>query len=100
LELHPLSAMPEATSVLLFSESNSRFLVEVEPSRAAEFEKVLTGVPCALVGEVTTGKRLEVVGLPRPAREFTDEPSELRTTAVINADLNDLKEAWQKPLRW
>lgn len=100
LELHPLSAMPEATSVLLFSESNSRFLVEVEPSRAAEFEKVLTGVPCALVGEVTTGKRLEVVGLPRPAREFTDEPSELRTTAVINADLNELKEAWQKPLRW
>ena len=100
LELHPLAAVPQATAILLFSESNSRFLVEVPQTKAAAFEELLAGVPHALIGEVIAETRLQILGLPRPTKELPDEPSELRTTAVIDAPLNELKEAWQKPLRW
>jgi phosphoribosylformylglycinamidine synthase len=100
LELHPLAAVPQATAILLFSESNSRFLVEVPQTKAAAFEELLAGVPHALIGEVIAEPRLQILGLPRPTKELPDEPSELRTTAVIDAPLNELKEAWQKPLRW
>jgi len=43
---------------------------------------------------------LQIPGRPQPTKELPDEPSKLRTTAVIDAPLNELKEAWQKPLRW
>ncbi|MBN1851267.1 MAG: hypothetical protein JW829_01030, partial [Pirellulales bacterium] len=41
------------TIVLLFSESNSRFLCEVPPDRADAFEKRLADIPHARVGYVT-----------------------------------------------
>ena len=73
--------LPEA--VLLFAESNTRFLCEVRPDRAKQFEAALAGVPHARVGEVGGGK-LEIVG----------------ATTTVAAELSVLKEAWQKPLRW
>ena len=100
LELHELSSLPEATAVLLFSESNSRFLCEVPQAKAAAFEKALAGVPHAAVGEVTNSGRLEVFGLPQPVRDAADEPSELRVPKVVDAAVADLKETWQRPLRW
>jgi len=100
LEMHPLAAQPEATAVLLFAESNSRFLCEVPQAKAAAFEKAIAGVPHALVGEVTTTGRLEIFGLPQPVRDLPDEPSDLRVPLVISAELGELKEAWKKPLRW
>jgi phosphoribosylformylglycinamidine synthase len=36
----------------LFSESCTRFLVEVAPRQAAEFERRFSGLPCASVGEI------------------------------------------------
>ncbi|MBN8628605.1 MAG: phosphoribosylformylglycinamidine synthase subunit PurL, partial [Planctomycetes bacterium] len=100
LEVHELSAMPEATAVLLFSESNSRFLCEVPQAKSAAFEKALAGIPHALVGEVTEGGRLEVLGIPHVHKELPDEPTELRVPRVIDAKIEDLKAAWQKPLAW
>src|SRR5262249_22027342 len=100
LEMHPLAAQPEATAVLLFAESNSRFLCEVPQAKAAAFEKAVASVPHGLVGEVTGTGRLEIFGLPQPVRDLPDEPSELRVPLVINADVAELKEAWKKPLRW
>jgi phosphoribosylformylglycinamidine synthase len=100
IEVHPLSAMPEATAVLLFSESNSRFLCEVPQAKSAAFEKALAGIPHALVGEVTDGGRLEVLGIPHVHKELPDEPTELRVPRVIDAKIEDLKAAWQKPLAW
>ena len=100
LELHELSSLPEATAVLLFSESNSRFLCQVPHAKAAAFEKALAGVPHAAVGEVTNSGRLEVFGLPQPVRDAADEPSELRVPKVVDAAVADLKETWQRPLRW
>jgi phosphoribosylformylglycinamidine synthase len=38
--------------VALFSESNTRFLVEVDPSKRREFESLTRKVPCGMVGEV------------------------------------------------
>ena len=47
--------------VRLFSESNTRFLCEVEPDRAAAFEQVLSGIAFGKIGRVTDGARLEIV---------------------------------------
>ena len=71
---------------LLFSESNSRFVVEVAPQNRQKFEQCLEGVPFGVVGEVTGDDRLVI------------ENSQAR--AIVDAPLADLKEAWQAPLRW
>jgi phosphoribosylformylglycinamidine synthase len=71
---------------LLFSESNSRFIVEVKKSNQHKFEATLKGIPFALAGCVSPKKEFKVYGLDGKvcARE----------------DIKKLKEAWQKPLRW
>lgn len=51
---------------LLFSESNSRFIMTVKPQHAAEVEKILTGVPFARVGEVTAAPQLKLTSGGRP----------------------------------
>jgi phosphoribosylformylglycinamidine synthase len=71
--------------VLLFSESPSRFLVEVRPADAPAFEKALAGVALARLGEVAADGRLVIRG---------------RKGVVIDEPIAGLKEAWQRPLRW
>jgi phosphoribosylformylglycinamidine synthase len=51
---------PDATR--LFSESCTRFLVEVDPADAETFESALAGHACAAVGAVVSAPRLQVVG--------------------------------------
>ena len=75
---------PEA---LLFSESNSRFLVEVPPGHARSFEQLFAGLPCLQVGTVTG------------AADGLDIRSE-EQTSLLRASLEELKDAWQRPLRW
>jgi phosphoribosylformylglycinamidine synthase len=70
----------------LFSETPSRFLVEVRRADAARFEALLEGVPAVRVGEVTSDRRLVARG--RKGRHVIDEAAA------------ELKEAWQRPLRW
>jgi phosphoribosylformylglycinamidine synthase II len=70
---------------ILFSESQSRFVVTVSPDKREDFEKALSGNTFALVGEVTADARFEVLGLSGGV--------------VLSADIRDLKESWQKPLR-
>ena len=71
---------------LLFSESNSRFVVEVEPGKADAFSKAMAGVPCARIGAVTNDGAFEVAGLDG--------------SVLINETVAELKESWQAPLRW
>ena len=71
---------------LLFSESNTRFLVEVEPDKEAAFRETLAGVPFARIGVVTEAPRLRVAGLDGHT--------------VVDENIFDLKESWQKPFRW
>ncbi len=84
-----LDAMPchSQSDVLerLFSESNTRFLCEVQPNNAVAFESALAGIARSRIGQVVDGDRFEVCK---------------RGEVVIDCDLATLKEAWQKPLRW
>ncbi|WP_439620961.1 phosphoribosylformylglycinamidine synthase subunit PurL [Gemmata sp.] len=72
--------------VKLFSESCTRFLVEVKPERAAEFEACFAGLPLAKIGTTVVEPRLRIAGA---GGEW-----------LVWTKLADLKEAWQKPLRW
>jgi len=69
----------------LFSESATRFLVEVTPERSAAFELCFTGLPLTAVGQTTKEPRLRVAGA--------------NGEWVVWAPLAELKEAWQRPLR-
>ena len=71
---------------ILFSESNSRFIVEVAPENKDKFEKTLKGVSFANIGTTNETGKLEVFGLTGKR--------------VVSELISDLKEAWQKPLRW
>jgi phosphoribosylformylglycinamidine synthase len=71
---------------VLFSESLTRFLVEVPRGRAARFEKLFKGLPCARVGEVARKPELVIRGMDG------------RT--VVKADCESLRKAWKKPLAW
>jgi phosphoribosylformylglycinamidine synthase len=71
---------------ILFSESNSRFLVEVAPEDANKFEKTLGDVPFAYIGEVTSLDTLQVFGL--------------NNEIILKIEIDKLKKAWQTPLGW
>jgi phosphoribosylformylglycinamidine synthase len=69
---------------IAFSESLTRFLVEVEPMRFPEIEKRFAGLPFAAIGETTSDRTLEVVG--------TRGGSRVKLTAAA------LDAAWRPPL--
>jgi phosphoribosylformylglycinamidine synthase len=82
----PLGEAVNRDDYVLFSESNTRFLVEVAPEDKHQFEGMMAGVDFAAIGQVTSNKRIEVYGLNREI--------------VLSASIAELKEAWQRPLRW
>jgi phosphoribosylformylglycinamidine synthase len=82
----PLSEKLERDDFILFSESNSRFIVEIAPENKEKFEKTLKGISFANIGTVNGSGKLEVLGLTGKK--------------IVSESINDLKEAWQKPLRW
>ncbi|MDO8716214.1 MAG: phosphoribosylformylglycinamidine synthase subunit PurL [Dehalococcoidales bacterium] len=86
LDSVPLGEPINRDDFILFSESNSRFVVEVSSRCRKRFEKMMNGVSFARIGRVIGSERLEVYGLNK--------------SKVISVSLSDLKEAWQKPLRW
>jgi len=84
---HKVTRSQEARNdYVLFSESNSRFIVEVEKKKQKEFEKALKGISFGLIGCVSKSKDFNVYGLDRKI--------------CLKAGIYDLKEAWQKTLRW
>jgi phosphoribosylformylglycinamidine synthase len=82
----PVGGPIERSDTILFSESNTRFIVEVAPEDKAQFEETMQGISFGQMGVVTSSPRLEIHGLDG------------RT--VVSTPLADLKEAWQRPLRW
>jgi phosphoribosylformylglycinamidine synthase len=75
-----------ADSVKLFSESTTRFVLEARSQHAEALRKLFAGVPFANVGTTVPEPRLRIAGA---SGEW-----------IIWAKLSELKEAWQKPLRW
>jgi len=69
---------------VLFSESNSRFLVEVSEKARGDFETLMNGNICAKIGKVTKTPRLCAFGL--------------KGKIVVNAPLNDLLASWKRTL--
>ena len=82
----PYQAQTERDDFILFSESNSRFIVEIEKNRQKQFENILKGLPFGLIGCINPQKQFRVFGL--------------NGKACIDAGLAKLKESWQAPLRW
>jgi phosphoribosylformylglycinamidine synthase len=72
--------------VTLFSESATRFVLEVEADLAGELQECFEGLPLRQIGKTVKEQRLRITGA---SGEW-----------IIWASLADLKEAWQKPLRW
>ncbi len=93
LELHQVTFTEDVPSderdaVLLFSESNTRFLCEVPPDQVDDFLRCFAGLICDEIGHVTDHSVLRV------------DSAVDATQMVIDASLAELKEAWQSPLRW
>jgi phosphoribosylformylglycinamidine synthase len=82
----PREAGLEDSARLLFSESLTRFLVEVPRARAARFEKLFKGLPCARLGQV--GRKPELV-----IRAVNGK-------VVVKAACDALRKAWKKTLAW
>ena len=70
---------------LLYSETASRLLVTVRPAHRERFENLFAGQDVACIGQVTDGDFLKIVGL--------------QGEILIKSTIQDLKEAWQSPLR-
>ena len=70
----------------LFSESNSRYIVEVEPDKYDAFARLMLNLPFGQIGKVTEEKTLVI--------KAQDGET------VIEADIDTLKQAWQKTFDW
>ena len=70
----------------LFSESNSRYIVEVEPENYDAFASLCLNLPFGQIGKVTQEKKLVI------------KAQDGQT--IIEQDLASLKQAWQKTFDW
>ncbi len=73
------------TGVKLFSESQSRFVLTVQPQHIPAFEKILSGSACARIGQIQSSPTLEI-------RDGA--------AAVFSAGLDEMFTCWRKPLDW
>ncbi len=88
LNLTPLAGKTSCKTDLevLFSESNTRFLVEVPAASRDAFEFDFSGQLCYCLGEIVDEPTLSISGLT--GRE------------VIRTDIAKLKEAWKNGIAW
>lgn len=70
---------------LLFSESQSRFIVTITPSKKAEFEKIMKDTSVSLIGKVVNSDK------------FTIKQNK---KTIVDTKIQDLKKAWQGTLTW
>ncbi|MDA0586488.1 MAG: phosphoribosylformylglycinamidine synthase subunit PurL [Planctomycetota bacterium] len=84
-----LSALATSTGLsdaaLLFSESNTRFLIEVAPENAAAVSAKFGAGLTTDLGEVTDSRSVVVTG---------------SSGAIIDEDIDVLRTTWKAPLNW
>jgi phosphoribosylformylglycinamidine synthase len=73
-------------TIALFSESATRFIVEVTAENASELESALKDVPFTRIGHTCKEPRLRIAGR--------------HGEWVVREQLEALKEAWRTPLAW
>lgn len=69
---------------ILFSESNSRIIVEVPTNKKALFKKLFGALPYGLIGEVTENSHLSISH---------------KKNIIIDESILSLKKAWKKPIQ-
>lgn len=80
----PFKGKRRRDDVVLFSESNSRLIVEVEPKNQKKFETMMAKSICARIGLVESAQEVLIKGLDG--------------TICAHADTHALKEIWKQPL--
>ena len=75
----------DTNAVALFSESQSRFVVSVEPAQTAMFESLFAGLPLYRLGDVRADGLFRVTG-----RDGLD----------ARVPMEELKTAWKSPMQW
>jgi hypothetical protein len=97
---------------VLFSESNSRFVIEVPVSRVTDFLSfvssqrkrlpVAAALRCTYLGCVIDDPTLLIIRGPAPWIAWTDRPpqTDKDESPLIFESITTLKECWQRPLRW
>ncbi len=84
-----LSRIPQRSiyrdDFLLFSESQSRFVVTVREKDLPAFEKTFKGVPYGVAGKVRNDERFMIRGI--------------NGRMIIDTEINILKDAWQAPFK-
>jgi phosphoribosylformylglycinamidine synthase len=74
-------------ATLLFSESNTRFIVEIAKENVNEFEKAMKDTSFGLIGESKDGHHFRVEGLNKEI--------------IIDCPLDVLRTSWKKPFsKW
>ena len=81
----PVEEGVDRDDVILFAESNSRFIVEVQPQKQKEFEEAISGIPYGYIGKVLDDDIFTILSQ--------------NGEKVISEKISDLKEAWQATLR-
>lgn len=76
----------ERNDHLLFSESQSRFVVTVSPGLKEQFERAMGGNVMADIGRVMSGGMFIVTGM--------------EGKIIIEEEINELKRVWQEPLNF
>jgi phosphoribosylformylglycinamidine synthase len=68
---------------ILFSESCGRYVIEIEPDKFDGFASAMLNLPFAQVGKVSDNSKVKI---------------SLAGESFIDAEIADLKQAWQKSL--
>jgi phosphoribosylformylglycinamidine synthase len=71
---------------ILFSETASRFVVTIHPKDKGKFEKILARNVVSEIGFVASDGLFQITGLSGKL--------------IIKEKINNLKDAWQKPLNF
>jgi phosphoribosylformylglycinamidine synthase len=85
-DITQLRTANEVDEVLLFAESATRFVVEAAQASTSDLGGLFSDLPFYPIGQTVREPRLRIAGA--------------NGEWLIWSSLSDLKEAWQKPLRW
>jgi phosphoribosylformylglycinamidine synthase len=83
LDLFPSPGV-DRDDTLLFSESQSRFVVTISPAAKEPFEEIMKGMSISQVGTVLKEGLLKINGI--------------RGNRIVEEAIDELKAVWQKPL--